>query len=156
MTFDWSQHIATYRNLWGAQLGVAPLPRLSETNQPPQPYVRSDVLAINARAGAAERQAALTFMHFMIGEEAQRELLGSDIQPARATLALEGSDPQLAAARAFRSQAMQGQPMPNSPSRAVVEQEIKLMQRQVLMGFLSPADAVTDADRRLRERLGLP
>lgn len=153
MTFDWSHQVAAYRSLWGANMGVAPLPRLSETGELPRPYVRSDVLAINSRAGAAEREAALAFVRFMLSDEAQAELLASDMQPARATLPLEGDAPHLVAARAFRAQAEHGLPMPNSAARAIVEQELKVMQRQVLAGLATPADAVTEADRRLRDRL---
>jgi arabinogalactan oligomer / maltooligosaccharide transport system substrate-binding protein len=39
MTFDWAHQVAVYRNLWPKNLGVAPLPRLSETGQPARPYV---------------------------------------------------------------------------------------------------------------------
>ena len=153
MTFDWAHQVGVYRSLWGKSMGVAPLPRLSETGQPPSAYVRSDVLAINSRAGAAERRAALEFMRFMVSEEAQRELLLSDRQPALASLPLDGDDQRLASARAFRAQAEAGLPMPNSAARGLVEQELKVMQRQVLMGLATPADAVTEADRRLHERL---
>ncbi len=156
MTFDWAHQIAVYRNLWHEHLSIAPLPRLGETNQPPQPYVKSDVLAINRRIGTTELRAAAEFLRFMVSQEGQLELLTHDIQPARGDLSLDGDDPQLTAARAFRSQAEQGRPMLNSPLRAAIEQELKLMQRQVLMGFVTPADAVAEADRRLRERLNLP
>ena len=155
MTFDWSHQSAVYRSLWGDRMGVAPLPRLSETDQPPRPYVVSDVLAINVRVGAAERQAAVEFLRFMIGDDAQRELLGSGLQPARGDLALNGDGSLLAAARAFRSQAEQGLPMPNSTTRDIVWQELKLMQQRVLLGLASPRDALTETDGRLRERLKL-
>ncbi len=153
MTFDWAHQIGVYRGLWGDQLGVAPLPRLSETGQAPRPYVRTDVLAINNLAGANERVAAARFIRFVIGEEAQTMLLQSDMQPASRALALNGDTPQEIAAQVFRTQAEQGLPMPNASARAFVEQEIKRMQRQALLGLTTPADAVTEADRRLRERL---
>jgi maltose-binding protein MalE len=156
MTFDWSHQFAAYRSLWGEQLGVASLPRLSATNQPPQPYVASELLALNSRAGPQERAAAAIFMRFMLSEQAQRELLTSTLQPARGDLALDGPGPELAAARAFRAQADQGLPMPNSATRDIVWQELKRMQQHVLMGIASPSDAVTEADARLRERLQLP
>jgi len=156
MTFDWSHQVGVYRSLWGEHMGVAPLPRLSETNRPPRPYVVSDVLAINGRAGTAERRAAVEFLRFMTSEEAQRELLAGGLQPARADLSLAGADPALAAARAFRTQAEQGLPMPNDPTRDIVWQELKLMQQHVLLGLASPPDAVSETDRRLRERLKLP
>ncbi|MEN9935498.1 MAG: hypothetical protein RLZZ387_2077 [Chloroflexota bacterium] len=153
MTFDWAHQISVYRNLWGERMGVAPLPRLSETGRSPRPYVRSDVLTINSLASPAERDAALAFMRFMAGDEAQLALLAIDMQPARRDLPLEGDDQRLIAARAFRTQAEEGLPMPNGLARSVVEQELKVMQRQVLMGLALPSDAVTEADRRLRERL---
>lgn len=156
MTFDWSHQIAVYRSLWHERMGVAPLPRLSETNQPPRPYVASDLLAINDRVGPAEQQAAVAFMRFMISPDAQRELLAADAQPARGDLALDGDNPQLAAARAFRAQAGQAWPMPNNATRDIVWQELKLMQQRVLLGLATPADAVTEADGQLRAKLDLP
>ena len=92
MTFDWAHQLGFYRSLWGENLGVAQLPLLSATKQPPAPYVRSDVLAINSRASAAEREAALAFLRFMAGADAQHALLLSDLQPALADLPLAGSD----------------------------------------------------------------
>lgn len=153
MTFDWAHQIGVYRGLWGEQVGVAPLPRLSETGKAPRPYVRSDVLAINSLAGAREREASARFIRFMISPEAQSVLLQSDMQPASRTLALTGDSPQEIAARVFRTQAEQGIPMSNASARVFVEQEIRRMQRQALLGLTTPADAVTEADRRLRERL---
>lgn len=153
MTFDWAHQMSVYRGLWGERIGLAPLPRLSETGQAPRPYVRTDVLAINNLAGANERVAAARFIRFMIGDGAQTILLQNDMQPSSRRLALTGDSPQEIAARVFRIQAEQGLPMPNSSARAFVEQEIKRMQRQALLGLTTPADAVTEADRRLRERL---
>ena len=158
MTFDWAHQLPFYRNLWGENLGVAPLPILSATKQPPAPYVRSDVLAINSRASAVERETALAFLRFMAGQDAQRELLRSDLQPALADLPLEGNDldgGQLMAAQAFRAQAARGRPMPNAPAaaRETLRRELAQMQRQVLRGEASPADAVSEADQHLREQV---
>jgi arabinogalactan oligomer / maltooligosaccharide transport system substrate-binding protein len=156
MTFDWAHQIAVYRNLWPKNLGVAPLPRLSETGQLPRPYVKSDVLAINARVGSAERNAAVEFLRFMVSDEAQAELLRADLQPARRDLKLDGDDPRIAVAQAFRAQAEQGLPLPNSPGRGAVDQELRIMIERVLGNQAGPADAVTEADQRLREKLKLP
>ncbi len=155
MTFDWAHQIGVYRNLWPKNLGVAPLPRLSETGQPPRPYVKSDVLAINARVGSAERDAAVEFLRFMVSDEAQAELLRADLQPARRTLKLDGDDPRVAAAQAFRAQAEQALPLPNGPGRGAVDEELRIMIERVLGNQAGPADAVTEADRRLREKLKL-
>ena len=153
MTFDWAHRYDLYRNLWGDNLGVAPLPHLSETNTAPRAYVRSDLLVLNSRIGSAERAAAIRFLRYMLTDEAQAVLLAGNLQPVLQTLPLDGTDIRLAAARAFRLQAEQGLPMPNFAQRALIEQELKLMQRQVLSGLATPADAVSDTERRLRERL---
>jgi ABC-type glycerol-3-phosphate transport system substrate-binding protein len=158
MTFDWAHQLSFYRSLWGENLGVAALPLLSATNQPPAAYVRGDVLAINSRVSAAERAVALAFLRFMAGAEAQRALLLSDLQPALADLPLEGNDidgGQLMAAQAFRVQAARGRPMPNAPAleRDILRRELAHMQRQVLRGEATPAEAVTEADQHLREQL---
>jgi ABC-type glycerol-3-phosphate transport system substrate-binding protein len=156
MTFDWAHQIAVYRNLWPKSLGVAPLPRLSETGQPPRPYIKSDLLAINARVGSAERDAAVAFLRFMISDEAQTALLLVDMQPARQALKLEGDDQRVAVAQAFRTQAEQALPLPNGSNRGAVDEELRIMIERVLGNQAGPADAVTEADQRLREKLKLP
>jgi ABC-type glycerol-3-phosphate transport system substrate-binding protein len=156
MALDWAHQLGLYRSLWGDNLGVAPLPRLSATNQPPQPYVQSDVLAINGRVGASERQIALDFARFMVSDAAQAELLAGDLQPAQANLTLDGE--RAAWAQAFRAIAQAGLPMPNVPTREreIIRRELAQMQRQVLRGEAAPAEAVTEADTDLREQLALP
>jgi ABC-type glycerol-3-phosphate transport system substrate-binding protein len=158
MTFDWAHQLGFYRSLWGENLGVAALPLLSATNQPPAAFVRGDVLAINNRASAAVRVAALAFLRFLARAESQRALLVSDLQPALADLPLEGNNldnGQLMAAQAFRIQAARGLPMPNAPAteRDILRRELVLMQRQVLRGEATPAEAVSEADQHLREQL---
>lgn len=166
MTFDWAHQMSVYRGLWGERIGLAPLPRLSETGQAPRPYVRTDVLAINNLAGANERVAAARFIRFMIGDGAQTILLQNDMQPSSRRLALTGDSPQEIAARVFRIQAEQGLPMPNSSARAFVEQEIKRMQRQALLGLTTPLTPLPkptggcandwSLPRRRRNRTSLP
>src|SRR5262249_24417117 len=159
MTFDWAHQLSFYRGVGGENWGVPPLPILRATKQPPAPYVRGDVLAINSRASAAERQAALAFLRFMASAEAQRALLQSDLQPALANLPLEGNDldgGQLMAAQAVPAQAAHGRAMPNAPTsqREILRRELARMQRQVLRGEASPAEAVSEADEQLRKQLG--
>jgi maltose-binding protein MalE len=156
MTFDWAHQISVYRSLWGGGMGIAPLPRLSETGKQPRPYVKSELLAINTRVGPAERAAAAEFLRFVSSADAQRELLNADLQPARANLALDGDDPQHVAARVFRAQAQQGLPLPNDLGRGIVDAELRLMLERVLMDQASPADAIAEADQRIREKLKLP
>jgi ABC-type glycerol-3-phosphate transport system substrate-binding protein len=158
MAFDWAHQLSLYRSLWGDRLGVAVLPRLTATNQPPRSYVKSDVLAINGRVSAGERDTALDFLRFMTSPEAQLVLLRSDLQPARGDLKLAAAGldaTQVVAAQAFHDAALQGLPMPNSPAREreILRRELTQMQRQVLRGDATPADAVSEAAQHLHEQL---
>ncbi len=154
MTFGWAHQVGEYRRLWGDRMGVAPLPKLAETNLLPTPYVQSDVLAINSRLSAPDQQAAAEFLRFMASPEVQRDLLLlGGLQPARKGLNLDGDDPSLAIARAFQAQAEHSIPLPNTPARAILRDELWQMQRQVLEGRSTPQDAVTETDARLRAAL---
>jgi hypothetical protein len=72
--------------------------------------------------------------------------------------ATAGVDPQIrTAALVFREQAVQGQPMPNGrQSNELVWGVLADMHDSVLRRLLPPDQAVTSADRTLRDRLGLP
>ncbi len=163
MTIDWAHAVDRYGALWSGNLGVAPLPRLSETNRLPQPYVQSDTLVLNARLGdGPERAAAITFARHLITETSQRELLRAGHQPVLMSLDLNAADLAIApelreAARVFRGQAEAGLPMPNT--RAAIETVWPVlidMQGGVLRRLLTPAQAVENADTTLRARLDQP
>lgn len=155
MTVDWAHAQPGYRALWGENLGVAPLPRLSETGNLPQPYVQSDVISINARlTGAAEQQAALDFINYLTGSAAQAALLDAGKQPVRLRLDLPAAELAPYNLRDFQTQARQGLPMPNSNlSNYVVRDILDQMQLSVVRGLATPADAVTQAADSLRARL---
>lgn len=153
MTFDWAHRLGQYQALWGEKCGVGALPALSETNQAPRASVYVDMLALNARLTGYNRERALDFMRFATGEEAQSMLLTNALQPARRVPLSDSALHQVASV--FRAQAEYGIPMPNRADHDILNQELRLMQQQVLLGITSPADAVTDADQRLRERLGV-
>lgn len=163
MTIDWSHTLVRYRTIWSSNLGVAPLPRLTQPNRLPQPYVQSDTLVLNTRLGdGPERTAAAAFARYLVSEGAQRELLRAGRQPVLLSLDVGAADtgltPELReAARAFRTQAARGLPMPNT--RAAVETVwpvLAEMQGSVLRRLLTPAQAVEHADATLRARLDQP
>jgi maltose-binding protein MalE len=161
MTFDWSYALGTYQGLWHENMGVAPLPRLSDGDRAPQPYVQSDVIVLNARISAAERQAAVDFIRYLTSVDAQADLLRAGRQPSLLSLDISAAkdvDPQIrAAAFVFRAQAQQGQPMPNSrQANDLVWGVLSDMHASVLRRLLAPDQAVTGADSTLRKRLGLP
>jgi ABC-type glycerol-3-phosphate transport system substrate-binding protein len=161
MTFDWSHALSTYRDLWQGHMGVAPLPQLSGADRAPQPYVQSDVVVLNARIGAGERQAAADFMRYLVSAEAQASLLQAGRQPTLLSLdpaTVEGLTAQIReAALVFRLQAERGRPMLNSSeANEVVWGTLSDMHANTLRRLVSPAQAVSDADSILRQRLGLP
>lgn len=163
MTIDWAHALERYRALWPGNLGVAPLPRLSETNRAPRPYVQSDTLVLNARLGdGPERAAAIAFTRHLVSESVQRDLLRAGRQPALMSLDLNAPDLAMPselreAARVFRAQAEAGLPMPNT--RAATDTlwpVLSDMQSGVLRRLLTPAQAVENADSALRARLDQP
>lgn len=152
MTVNWANQYGSYRALWGDKLGVAPLPQLSATGNAPVTYVQTEVISVNGLVRDVEEQrAAADFIGYIVSTEAQQELLRAGLQPVNSDLQLDGPDYE--AARAFRSQAEQSVAMPNSINDTdVVWPTLTQMLRAVLQRQLSPADAVTEADLRLRQR----
>jgi ABC-type glycerol-3-phosphate transport system substrate-binding protein len=151
MTIDWAHNLATYQQLWGERLGVSPLPLLSETGGAPTPYVVAEVAAINKRASAAEHQAAVEFVRFLLDEPAQRQLWSAGRLPALGEISAgaEGwAQPQ--ALLALHAQAQRGLPALNVAEAATIERTLRQMQRDVLRGLVSPSDAVTAAAAALR------
>ncbi len=162
MTIDWAHAAPAYAAIWPESIGVAPLPRLTSDGQAPRPYVQSDVLALNARLGQAEREAVLALARYLMSEPAQRELLRAGRQPVLLSLNLAEDDPVLSAAQreaaaVFRAQAEAGLPMPNSRlANEVVWGVLTDMHTSALRRLLTPAQAVEAADMTLRARLASP
>jgi maltose-binding protein MalE len=77
---------ADYRQVWGDNVGVRPLPRLSQTGNDSQPYVRSSVLALNPRSSEAQQNAAFNLLRFLTGSLAQTELRSIGLPTARRDL----------------------------------------------------------------------
>ncbi len=158
MTVDWANALPRYHSLWGENMGVAALPGLSAADGAARPYVQSDSICINAQVvDSSQQDAAIAFIRYLLEPEAQQVLLNAGKQPTLLSLDLDGDAVELAAARAFRTQAQQGQPMPNTD---VIYEHVwdvlEQMQNSVLRGLAAPEEAVTYADEMLRERLGLP
>lgn len=158
MTIDWSHAMSGYRALWAENMGVAVLPRLSDANQPPSPYVQSDVIGISTRVvDSGEQSAAVDFIRYLLSEEAQAQFLAGGRQPVLRDLKLDSAVPEQEVARVVRAQGEQGQPMPNNQQmNEVVWEVLQLMQQNVLRGLTPPADAISNADAVLRARLGQP
>jgi len=162
MTIDWAHAQAEYRAIWNDQLGVTPLPAVSDEEGVPQPYVQADVIALNVRLNnPAEQTAAQAFIRFMINVDNQRALLMAGRQPTQLALSLNDTDlvdsVQLAAARAFRLQAQRGLPMPaDRIANELVWHTLADMQLSAVRGLLTPEQAVTMADEILRSRIMPP
>jgi len=146
MTIDWARNLAHYRQVWGDNVGVRPLPRLSQTGDHPQPYVRSSVLALNPRSSEAQQNAAFNLLRFLTGAEAQTELRAIGLPTVRR---------DLAAADAVQAQielaASRGVAWPTSIRFNQSWDTLAAMLRNVLNG--APIDTtISEADRRLRSQ----
>ncbi|HYF62999.1 MAG TPA: hypothetical protein VD886_09330, partial [Herpetosiphonaceae bacterium] len=86
MTIDWARNLPAYRQVWGENVGVQPLPRLSQTGRAAQPLVRSSVMVVNPRAAEAHQQAALDVMRFLVSADVQRQLRAEDLPSVRTDL----------------------------------------------------------------------
>ncbi len=146
MTIDWARNLPDYRQVWGDNVGVRPLPRLSQTAKEPQPYVRSSVLALNPRSAEAQQNAAFEVMRFLTGPTAQAELRSIGLPTVRRDLAeadLVQTQIELAASR--------GAAWPTSIRFNNSWDTLAAMLRNVLNGAAIES-TIAEADRRLRSQ----
>ncbi len=146
MTIDWARNLTDYRQVWGDNVGVRPLPRLSQTGKQPQPYVRSSILALNPRSAEIQQNAAFEVMRFLAAPTAQAELRSIGLPTVRRDLA--EADPvqtqiELAASR--------GVAWPTSIRFNNSWDTLAAMLRNVLNGA-SIESTIDETDRRLRSQ----
>jgi maltose-binding protein MalE len=66
---DWS--VKEFHAKLGDQLGIAPLPVLSETNRPLTPMISGRYIFINAQIAPAKKEAIKEFLNFLTSREIQ-------------------------------------------------------------------------------------
>lgn len=143
MTIDWARNLADYRRVWPDNVGVQPLPRLSQTGRTPQPLVRSSVLVINPRSSEGQQTAALDVMRFLVGAPVQTELRTLDLPTVRTDLP---PDPLHSA---IERAASAGSAWPTDMRFNASWPALTAMLHSVLNGAAIDA-TISETDRRLR------
>ena len=143
MTVDWAQNLSQYRQLWGTEVGIRPLPRLSATGVLPVPFVRSSVLAINPRSQPQQQEVALDLMRYLIAPPAQQTLRATGLPIVRRDLPV-ADDPL----QQYIDQAADtGQPWPTSVRFNEQWNVLATMVRKVING--QPIDDTIVQTQRL-------
>lgn len=137
---DWS--LADYQAALGADLGVAPLPRVSSTGLYPAPYTSGKYFMIADGVSGATLEAIGQFIEFVTSEEIQTEMF-EDFSRLPALLSVLDSDvvaadPILAGSSA---QLAQGTPMPSVAEMRANWDAMKPEQIAVLAGTKTPEEA---------------
>ncbi len=127
-------------------LGIAPLPTVSETGERARPFLTVDAAIVSTRTeypGTARRLAR----HLATGEAARTRLRVGRQLVALASI-YEDDDVELSSElRAFRQQAEYARPMPNAPIMRSVPEPFARALRSTLRGDLTPQRAVERAQR---------
>lgn len=146
MTVDWASNLPYYRQVWQDTVGVQPLPKLSQTDVEPTPWVRSSVFVLNPRSSDQQQNAALGIMRFLVSADIQKELLQNDIPSVRSDL------PDLDDLQSQISLAVTRGTAWSTNLRLNKSWDIlSTMLRSVLSG--APIDtSIQEADRRLRSQ----
>ncbi len=147
MTIDWARNIPDYRQLWGDNTGIQPLPRLSQTGQAPVPLVRSNILALNPRSQPDQHMVALDLMRYLVSATSQTTLREAGLPTVRRDLPAADDTLQTIIDQAVD----QGRAWPTSPLFNTSWDDLATMVRSVING--QPIDdTILSTERRLRTR----
>jgi len=137
---DWS--LGAYQELFGDKLGVAPLPKVTETGKYPAPYTSGKYFMLPKDLAGAKLNAVIKFIEFATNEENQIKQLNTlrRLPGLKAVLSNEAisSDPILAGSAAAMSY---GVPMPTVTEMRCNWDAIKPEMTLVLAGSKTPTDA---------------
>lgn len=140
---DWA--IDQYRDVLGDDLGVAPLPEVSETGERPKPYTSGKYFMISDQVEGDQLAVIRDFMEFATSEEQQRRLVEElGVLPARLSVQEEDvvtEDPLL---EASAQQMALGVPMPSVAEMRANWDAMLPEQNAVLGDGKDPEEAAAD------------
>lgn len=140
---DWA--IGQYRDVLGDDLGVASIPRVSETGEWPAPYTSGKYFMISDRVEGEKLEVVREFIEFATSEEQQRRLVEElGVLPARTAIQEESvvtDDPLL---EASAQQMTRGVPMPSVAEMRANWDAMLPEQNAVLGDGKDPAEAAAD------------
>jgi maltose-binding protein MalE len=150
---DWS--LAGYKTKFGADFGIAPLPKVSKTGKYAAPYTASRGYSINASASGDKLKAAKLFLEFISQASQNVKVATLGNIPANATAANDSTvknDPVLAASAAAL---VHGVAAPIVPEMRAVYDAIKTPLADVMNGKQDPTTAAAaiqkDAETRIAQ-----
>jgi arabinogalactan oligomer/maltooligosaccharide transport system permease protein len=131
----------------GIDYAIAPLPMVSETSLPMQPFLGVEAAFVSARSAQGEQAQALAQFLADGPGAVTRVVLGRQIPAALAAYDAPQvkSDPLISS---FREAALSARPTPNTLEMTRVWEPMKLTLRAVLQGLSTPAEAGALAERR--------
>ncbi len=140
---DWS--LGEYHDHFGEDLGVAPIPTVSQTGLEPAPYTSGKYFMMSDTVAGALREAIGEFIAWVLGEERQLEMADELTRLPGRLSALEheqiSGDPILAGSAAAMAN---GIPSPAAREMQVIWDAMLPSQTAVLAGTVSPEDAAAE------------
>lgn len=149
---DWS--VKEFKVKLGDKLGIAPLPVLSETNEPMTPMVSGRYVFINRDVKAQKKVAVKKFLSFLTSREIQIEVAQRLRRIPSTSEAL--SDPQVIAnseVQQLNAAAAYGRPMPAQTEMRAAWDAMRPVQQKIMSGDLSPQDGVEIMQQSALEKL---
>jgi maltose-binding protein MalE len=149
---DWS--VKEFQAKLGDQLGIAPLPVLSETNRPMTPMVSGRYVFINAQIPASKTEAVRTFLNYLISRDVQVEVAERLNRIPATSESL--NDPRIVSLKSIQpliAAAANGRPMPAQTEMRAAWDAMRPVQQKVMSGDLTPEQGVNIMQQSALEKL---
>ncbi|MEN9825094.1 MAG: hypothetical protein RI953_839 [Pseudomonadota bacterium] len=149
---DWS--VKEFQAKLGDQLGIAPLPVLSETNRPLTPMISGRYIFINAQIAPAKKEAIKEFLNFLTSREIQIEVAEKLNRIPATSEAL--NDPRIAGLKAIQpmiAAAANGRPMPAQTEMRAAWDAMRPVQQKIMSGDLTADKGVNVMQQSALEKL---
>lgn len=140
-------------DLMQRDIGVAPLPRISEAeDRPLAPWLTIEGAFI--AASSPRKEEAFKLLSFLVSAEAGLIMLTAGGQLHSAAAPYDSAEVQAnAVIQAFKAQMQTAVPMPNVPEMTLVWTPVEQAMKRFLKGESSPGAALADAQRTIEEGL---
>lgn len=142
--------LADYQKVLGADLGVAPLPRVSATRKPAAPFIGVKNFMVNSNSDEVHQQLALQFVEFCTRPAGQLLLMeGAGHLPANRQVPL----PAGSAVANFAAQARLGTRLPTTTAMSLVWDPANNMIEKVLSAGVPPEEALRDLQTLIEAKM---
>jgi arabinogalactan oligomer/maltooligosaccharide transport system substrate-binding protein len=140
-------------DLMKRDIGVAPLPLISEANDRPlAPWLTIEGAFI--AASCPRKEEAFKLQSFLVGPEAGLIMLTAGGQLHAAAAAYEAAEVQAnSVIQAFKAQMQTAVPMPNLPEMTLVWTPVEQAMKRFLKGESAPGPALSEAQRAIEAGL---